>query len=69
MQRIVKVFVIPRDAASGAPPEPAKQIAVEAGTVDALREATGTKLRDEGYRVRSLSFGPNGLVAYVEPGQ
>ena len=69
MQRTVKVFVIPPDRAPGGPPEPAKQMVVDAGTTDALRDAARSKLEDEGYRVRSLSFGPKGLVAYVEPGR
>ena len=67
MQRTLKVFVIPPDQPPGAPPEPAQQMVVDAGTTDALRDAAATKLRDEGYRVRALSFGPNGLVASVEP--
>ena len=67
MQRTMKVFVIPPDRAPGGPPEPARQVVVEARTTDGLREAARTKLAGEGFRVRSLSFGPKGLVAYVEP--
>lgn len=67
MQRTVKVFVIPPDRAPGGPPEAARQMVVEASTTDALREAARVKLVDEGFKVRSLSFGPKGLVAYVEP--
>lgn len=67
MQRTVKVFVIPPDRAPGGPPEAARQMFVEASTTDALREAARAKLADEGFKVRSLSFGPKGLVAYVEP--
>jgi len=66
MQRTMKVFVIPPDRAPGGPPEPARQTVVDAGTTDALRDAARTKLAEEGLRVRSLSFGPKGLVAYVE---
>ncbi len=66
MQRTVKVFVIPPDRAPGGPPEAARQMAVEARTIDGLREAARTKLAAEGFRVRSLSLGPKGLVAYVE---
>ena len=69
MQRTVKVFVIPPDRAPGGPPEPARQMVVEARSVDALRDAARAKLADEGFRVRSLSFGPKGLVAYVEAGR
>ena len=66
MQRTVKVFVIPPDRTPGGPPEPARQMVVEARSTDALREATVAKLTAEGFRVRSISFGPKGLVAYVE---
>ena len=66
MKRTVKVFVIPPDRAPGGPPEPAREIAVEAASVDGLRAAARAQLASEGHRVRSLSFGPRGLVAYVE---
>jgi len=66
MQRTMKVFVIPPERAPGGPPEPARQMVVEASRTDALRDAARAKLEDEGFRVRSLSFGPKGLVAYVE---
>ena len=67
MQRTMTVCVIPPDRAPGGPPEPARQVVVEARTTDGLREAARAKLTGEGFRVRSLSFGPKGLVAYVEP--
>ena len=66
MQRAVKVFVIPPGRSPGGPPEPARQVVVEATSHDGLREAARAQLTSEGYRVRSLSFGPSGLVAYVE---
>ncbi|MCA9557189.1 MAG: hypothetical protein KC583_01385 [Myxococcales bacterium] len=66
MQRTMKVFVIPPDRAPGGPPEPARQMVVEARTTDGLREAAREKLAGEGLRVRSLSLGPKGIVAYVE---
>ena len=66
MQRTVKVFVIPPDRTPGGPPEPARHMVVEARSTDALREATLATLTAEGFRVRSISFGPKGLVAYVE---
>ena len=66
MQRTMKVFVIPPDRPPGGPPEPARQMVVEARSTDALRDAARAKLAGEGLRVRSLSFGPKGLVAYVE---
>lgn len=67
MQRTIKVFVIPPDRAPGGPPEPARHMVVEASSTDALRDAARSRLAAEGFRVRSLSFGPKGLVAYVEP--
>lgn len=66
MERTVKVFVIPKERVPGGPPRPARELTVQATTVDGLREAARTKLAAEGLRVRSLSFGPKGLVAYVE---
>jgi hypothetical protein len=66
MERTVKVFVIPKERVPGGPPRPARELTVQAATVDGLREAARSKLADEGLRVRSLSFGPKGLVAYVE---
>jgi hypothetical protein len=66
MQRTVKVFVLTPDRAPGGPPEAARQIVVEAASIDELRETARAKLAAEGFRVRSLSFGPKGMVAYVE---
>jgi hypothetical protein len=42
---------------------------VEAKSVDALRDAARAKLEGDGYRVRSLSCGPKGLVVCVEATQ
>ena len=67
MQRTVKIFVIPSGRGPAGPPEPASQLVVEAGNTDRLRDAARAKLEVEGYRVRAISFGPKGLVAYVEP--
>ena len=66
MERTVNVFVIPSFRIPGGPPEPARELTVDAGSIDGLRDAAHSKLIDEGYRVRSVSFGPKGLVAYVE---
>lgn len=66
MQRTVKVFVIAPGRSPGGPPEPAREIVVEAGSIDALLAAARTKLESEGFRVRAMSFGPDGLVTYVE---
>jgi len=66
MERTLHVFVIPNGQSPAGPPKPARALTVEAASLDGLREAARTKLAAEGYRVRSLSFGPKGLVAYVE---
>lgn len=66
MQRTLHVFEIPVDRSPGGPPKPARVLVVEASSLDGLREAARQKLAAEGCRVRSLSFGPKGLVAYVE---
>ena len=66
MERTVKVFVTPTSRIPGGPPEPARELVVQARSVDGLRDAAQVRLIDEGYRLRSVSFGPRGLVAYVE---
>ena len=66
MKRTVKVFVIPPDRVPGGPPAPAREVVVEAASVDGLRAAAHAQLAKDGHRVRSISFGPKGLVAYVE---
>jgi len=66
MERTLHVFVIPADRSPGGPPKPARALMVEASRLDGLREAAREKLAADGYRVRSLSFGPKGLIAYVE---
>ena len=66
MQRTVDVFVIPRDRTPGGPPEASRQLVVDGKTIDELRDAARSKLAEEGFRIRSLSFGPKGMVAYVE---
>lgn len=66
MERTVKVFVIPISRIPGGPPEPARELVVQARSIDGLRDAAQVRLIDEGYRLRSVSFGPRGLVAYVE---
>lgn len=66
MQHTVKLFIIPAGRGPGGPPDPAREISVEAETRDQLREATRERLTADGYRVRSLSFGPHGLVACAE---
>ena len=66
MERTVQIFIIPRDRVPGGPPEPARQVVVEAATVDGLAHAAHDRLTSEGLRVRSVSFTRDGLVAYAE---
>ena len=66
MERTIKVFVIPPDRSPGGPPEPAREIVVEARSTDALRAVARQRLTEDGYWIRSLSIGPKGLIAYVE---
>ena len=66
MQRTVKVFVIPPGRAPGGRPEPAREMVVEAPSLDTLRDVARNRLTGEGCRIRCLSFAPGGLVAYVE---
>ncbi len=61
MQHIVRRFVI-KDGAPAAPAE----LTVDATSLDGARAAARERLEADGYRVRSLTFGPSGLVAYVE---
>ena len=66
MQRTVDVFVIPKNRTPGGPPEAFQALVVEGRSTDDLRDAARSNLVEEGFRVRSLSFGPKGMVAYVE---
>jgi hypothetical protein len=61
------LFVVPPATDKGAsPPGPPSERTIEARTDDGLLEVAREQLAAEGYRLRSLSFGPTGLVAYVE---
>lgn len=66
MQAAVRVFVVPGAGLVSAP-VPDQGLSIEAPTTDGLRDAARAALVAAGYRVRSVSFGPAGLVAYVEP--
>jgi hypothetical protein len=67
MEQAVEVHVIRRGAAPGEPPRPGAPMTVSADTVDALREAARRQLEARGFRVRAISFAPQGrLVAYAE---
>lgn len=61
MQHLVRWFVIK----NGVPAPPA-ELAVEAPSLDGARGAARERLEAEGYRIRSLTFGPTGIVADVE---
>lgn len=68
MKSSVEVYVIPAGEGLAAVPRPGGRREVEAQTTDGLRAAATDALQTEGYRVRALSFCPDGLVAYVEAG-
>ena len=66
MESTVKLFVIPADRAPAGPPEAPSELTVEAPTRDLLRDAARAVVADEGLLLRSVSFGPEGLVVYAE---
>jgi len=66
VQSSVKLFVILADRAPAGPPDPAREIQVEAPSVDLLRAEARAQVAELGYRVRTVSFGPDGLVVYAE---
>ena len=66
MERTVRLFIIPRDRVPGGPPNPARELTVEAPSLDGLRAAARNLAEKEGLRVRSISFGATGLVVYAE---
>ena len=66
MESTVKQFVIPADRAPAGPPEAPRELTVEAPTRDSLREAARAAVKDQGLLLRSVSFGPEGLVVYAE---
>jgi hypothetical protein len=61
VQHLVRRFVIK----NGVPSAPT-ELTVEATSLDGARAVARERLEADGYRVRSLTFGPTGLVAYVE---
>jgi hypothetical protein len=66
MKRTVRVFAIPKERVPGGPPNPGREVIIEATSLDGVLAATRAKLTEEGHRIRALSFGAKGLVAYVE---
>lgn len=66
MKREVQIFIIPKERVPGGPPRPAPSVEVQAATTDGLLTAAREAVATPGRRVRSVSFTPKGLVAYVE---
>ena len=66
MQCAVKLFVIPEERVPAGPPDPPRECTVEAGTRDGLREAAVALVAEAGYQLRTVSFGPDGLVVYAQ---
>jgi hypothetical protein len=66
MDRRLKLFVIPLNKLPGGPPNPAKELTIEASSLDGLRAAAQKHIEDENLKVRSISNGPAGIVAYAE---
>ena len=65
MEHAVRTFIVPK-MEPGAAPRPGPPLSVAATTLDAARASARERLEAEGYYVRTLTFGPTGLVAYVE---
>ncbi len=65
MEHAVRTFVVPK-MEPGAAPQPGPTLSIAATTLDAARASARERLEAEGYSVRTLTFGPTGLVAYVE---
>jgi len=66
MESAVKLFVIPAERVPAGPPDPPRELMVKAPTRDLLRGAARALVDSEGLQVRSVSFGPDGLVVYAE---
>ena len=65
MQHAVRTFVVPK-LEPAAVPRPGPSLSVDATTLDGARASARARLEADGYSVRALTFGPTGLVAYVE---
>jgi hypothetical protein len=61
VQHLVRRFLL-----KGGVPVPAHELTVEAPSLDGARAVARERLEADGYRARSLTFGPTGLVAYIE---
>jgi hypothetical protein len=60
VQHQVRLFVLKGDV-----PAPAEDLVVDAVSLDKARVAARARLEADGYRIRALTFGPTGLLAYV----
>ena len=61
MQHLVRWFLVKNGL-----PRPPAEFTVEAPSLDGARASARAGLEADGYSVRTLTFGPTGLVAYVE---
>ena len=66
VKRTLKLFVIPPGRAPAGPPDPAREMEIDAPTIDALGDEARRQLTEAGYRIRAVSFTPDGMVAYAE---
>lgn len=66
MEKRMKLFVIPKERLPGGPPNPARDIDIQADNLDELREAARRHIEAENLKVRSISNGPGGIIAYAE---
>ena len=66
MERKLRLFVIPKARIPGGPPNPALELTIKASNLDDLRDAARARIAKESLRVRSISNGPDGIVAYAE---
>ena len=66
MKTTLKLFVIPKERVPKGPPEPPIETEIEAPSLDGLLVEARSRLQADGYRIRTLSFAPNSLLAYVE---
>ena len=66
MQRDIKLFVIAKAKSPAGPPRPPETFAVDSVTTDGLLDVVNAELAKRNLRLRSVSFGPQCLIAYAE---
>ena len=59
----MRVFIVPRSPGA---PQPAPPLTFPARSVDEARAIARERLELDGFRIRTLTTGPAGIVAYVE---